>query len=141
MLSGSTLTLSTRVAEINRATEHAAAFCREQGITDRKEPVLKVVLEELITNSIRHGQPPTDAIITITLTRIEREIHLYYVDAGSPFDPHRDLPPDTRDQPLERRPVGGLGWALIFHYCKTIKYERRQDENHYEMVLELPSSR
>ena len=112
------LTLASRLKEINRATDHVRSFCQSVHLDESAAKVLSLILEELITNTVRHGAPPPDAPITVTLSRDGLDTLVQYVDCGPAYDPTLNPPPDTRDRPLEERPIGGLGWTLIFHYCE-----------------------
>ena len=77
--------------------------------------VLDLVVEELLTNTLRHGKPYQDAPIEVRLAYHEPATFLTYHDGGTAFDPRHDLPLDVRELSLEERPIGGLGWPLILH--------------------------
>jgi serine/threonine-protein kinase RsbW/sigma-B regulation protein RsbU (phosphoserine phosphatase) len=132
------LTLASRLDEINRAAAHVHRLCTGRGIGAPTEHILVLILEELITNSVKHGRPPPDAPIHVTLTPRRRDILIHYEDACSPFDPTKNLPPDMRDAPLEERPLGGLGWPLILHYCAIVSYERIEGGNRLILSMTLP---
>lgn len=107
----------------------------------RVEHALQIVLEELITNSVRHGpghdhsQGSGASSIDVHMTVDGSTVKFAYVDRATPFNPHCDLPPDTREVPVEQRDVGGLGWPLILHYCELYEYWYVDGENHYGLAL------
>ena len=50
---------------------------------------LNLVLEELFTNTVRHGyRDGTDAPVWITLSRDEGDVRVVYEDCGPPFNPY-----------------------------------------------------
>ena len=128
-----TLTLQGRLAEIGRASHFVADFCQSEALDSSQERVLVLILEELITNTVKHGSPPVDAPIHVTLARKEGEIHIGYRDNGTPFDPNHDAPAPDLSDTLSRRRTGGLGWPLIRHYCSAIDYVREDTCNCLEL--------
>jgi len=110
------------------------------GFSDGCGLALRLVLEELVTNSIMHGwgddaHDDRDTGIHVDFHVDGGFLHFQYVDHGSPFDPRSDLPGDTRDQHLDDRPDGQLGWPLILHYCDLLDYAREGERN--RMLLRL----
>jgi len=124
-----TLRLKGALHEIERASRFVGGFCRAHGIEAEEERILVLILEELITNTVKHGEAPPDAPIDISLAREDDGIHLVYRDRGRPFDPTRDLPEPDFSATLGLRPTGGLGWPLIRYYCAAIAYSREADGN------------
>ena len=136
-----TLTLQGRLAEIGRASHFAADFCRSEDLDASQERVLVLILEELITNTVKHGSPPVDAPIVITLARTENDIQIGYRDSGTAFNPHRDAPAPDLSDTLSRRRAGGLGWPLIRHYCSDIGYSRDGECNCLELTVPVGAGR
>ena len=129
------LTLASEMRAINRACLGVAAFCAKNALAKSVERALQLVLEELISNTVRHGLAPVAAPIDIHLSLDEGILRLEYTDRGRPFDPRQDLPADTRELPIEQRAVGGLGWSMILHYCELHDYRCVNGENHYSFVV------
>ncbi|MFT5173043.1 MAG: anti-sigma regulatory factor (Ser/Thr protein kinase) [Gammaproteobacteria bacterium] len=129
------LTLASELPEINRVSRSVAQFCAANALSSAVERSLQLVLEELITNTVRHGMVLSAAPIDVRVALDEGGLRLVYVDRGKPFDPRHDLAPDTRELPIEQRSVGGLGWVLILHYCELDEYRYIDGENHYGFVL------
>lgn len=132
-----TLTLQGRLHEIERASRFAGGFCRAHGLGRAQCDVLILILEELITNTVKHGLPPEQAPISIALERAPDGIRVRYRDHGKPFDPNRDLPEPNLEDTLTERRTGGLGWPLIKHYCSRLDYRREPDANLLELTIAL----
>ncbi len=110
------------------------------GFQDEKALILRLVLEELVSNSVMHGEEgsnarDSDAYIEVNFHVADGFLYMRYADHGSPFNPREDLPPDTRGDQLDDRPQGQLGWPLILHYCDLAYYAREADQN--RMVFQL----
>lgn len=116
------------------------------GITDGCALALRLVLEELVTNSIMHGVDAAGEIDPENGIHVDFYLHkgflnFRYVDHGSPFDPRNDLPRDAREDHLDDRPDGQLGWPLILHYCDLVDYLRADGQNRMYLRLrqEMPA--
>lgn len=110
------------------------------GFSDGSSLALRLVLEELVTNSIAHGgrkgghdDPAMGIHVDFHLQA--GFLHFRYVDHGKPFDPRTDLPRDAREDELDDRPDGQLGWPLILHYCDLLNYARCDGQNRMELRL------
>ena len=66
------LTLQGRLPEIGRASHFVADFCQSEGLEGSDERILTLILEELITNTVKHGSPPVDAPIHILKSILTR---------------------------------------------------------------------
>jgi serine/threonine-protein kinase RsbW len=88
-------------------------FCREHSLGDETEFELNLVLEELFTNSIRHGG--CAGMVNAVRVRLQLHddgVHIEYSDRGEAFDPLVAPPPDLGAS-LEERQTGGLGIHLV----------------------------
>lgn len=73
---------------------------------------LVLVIEELFTNTIKHGYcGESNRPVRISLVRVGDMAHLDYRDQGPPFDPIHTRPPTLEDGPPAH--VGGMGLQLI----------------------------
>ncbi len=132
-----TLSLQGRLHEIERASRFAIGFCQAQGLESPEQRILLLILEELITNTVKHGAAPPEAPIQVSLGTVPGGIELTYRDRGKPFDPRYDVEEPDLNGTLTGRSVGGLGWPLIKFYCVTLDYRREEDCNLLRLVLRL----
>ncbi len=98
---------------------------------------INLVLDELITNAIEHGDSTKKDPIEITLTKIGQDLTIQVVDAGPLFDPTLITQPDTT-LPLEQRKCGGLGIFLIRQFCDCWHYARLDNKNVLTLQKTLP---
>jgi serine/threonine-protein kinase RsbW len=95
-------------------------------------PVL-LAIEELATNTIKYGYPAVAGTLEVVLAVTAATADLTLRDDGMPFDPVTAPPPDL-DQPVEDRPIGGLGLHLVRRQSASFVY-RRLATGHNEVHL------
>jgi anti-sigma regulatory factor (Ser/Thr protein kinase) len=128
-----------RHAEIARALAFADAFCVARGVDRAQSLRLALILEELFTNTIRHGhRGDSTQPVRIALSLAAEGIDIVYEDSAPAYDP---LPPVSRcrsdlDLPVESRRVGGLGLELIVALVDDARYCRVCDRN--QLWFRLP---
>jgi len=91
-------------------------FCRRHGIGHRDALRLTLIVEELFTNTVRHGyRGDCDLPIRIALCAEETAVSLCYEDAAPPYDPLARFASASSalSAPFEARHVGGLGIVLV----------------------------
>lgn len=126
--------LASRQDAVQQALALVNAFCADNHITGRDRMILCLIMEELVTNTLRHGAAPADAPIEVELARRQDRVEVGYADHGVPFDPLREVP---ASEPITAYPEGGLGWRLIRHYCPAIDYRREAGQNRLRLVRPL----
>ena len=117
------LSVAGSLAGIGRVTEEFESFSSSHELPDLVRRSIQVVLDELLSNTIRCGQVG-DRETTIEVGfRLDAEtIRVEIVDDGTPFNPLARERPDTT-LPLEMRPVGGLGVMIVRHLVDEIAYD------------------
>ena len=111
----------------------AEDFASEAGLDARGGARLAVVVEELVSNAIRHGTANGAIAIDLTLTADEGEIALLLIDDGVAFDPTADRNfsgPDAESG-------GGVGLALVKAWAYGFAYTRDGGRNLIELRLRL----
>lgn len=111
----------------------AEDFASAASLDARGGARLAVVVEELVSNAIRHGTAGVAIAIDLTLTAGEGEIALALVDNGVAFDPtvERNFSgPDAETG-------GGVGLALVKAWANAFAYTRDNGRNVIELRLRL----
>ena len=107
-----------------------AGFATEQGIAAQEVHRILILLEELLTNLMKYGysdrSEPGRAEIALEL--IGSRLEIEFIDDGCEFNPF-DQPELCFDEPLESRPVGGLGLHILRSMCDETSYERLDERN------------
>ncbi len=90
---------------------------------------VNLVIEELVTNSIKYGYDDAlEHTILIELEMLPEKVRIRLEDDGHFFDPFQQPEPDT-SLPIEERPIGGLGIHFIRKMTDFQSYERSDDRN------------
>lgn len=110
-------------AGLGRATEAFEAFSASHGVPDPVRRSIQVVLDELLSNTIRCGTGGGRELTIRLIFRLDADaLRVEIVDDGTPFNPLERGGPDTT-LPLEKRPVGGLGVMLVKNLVDEIAWE------------------
>ena len=115
------------------AVAAAEDFASEAALDARGGARLAVVVEELVSNAVRHGAADGSIAIDLTLTADEGEIALVLIDDGVAFDPTAERNfsgPDAESG-------GGVGLALIKAWANRLVYSRDAGRNRIDLRLRL----
>ena len=115
------LNLPNHPAVIEESRVAVVAFLEPHGVGARTMNRVEVVLEELISNLIRHGHEVSE--ITVEADYDGESIDLVVEDNGVEFDPLAKPDPDPFTS-LADAPLGGLGIALVRRLTCAARYDR-----------------
>lgn len=112
------------------------AFCAESAVPRPACLRLNLVLEELFTNTVRHGhRGDCDAPVWVALSRTGDSVQILYEDKAPPFNPYAYLPEDPPDTTLQMRKVGGLGVLLTTELAASRDYTYLFGRNRIRLTL------
>ena len=113
--------------------ELVGQFKARHGLVDEDANAIHVVLDEILSNSIRHGLAGAASHdIAVTLELAEGEIRIEVEDDGAAYDPTQ-APAPRLEGTLEERTQGGLGMAFVRGLTDSIEYRRIAGRNHLMM--------
>jgi anti-sigma regulatory factor (Ser/Thr protein kinase) len=115
------------------ALDAAEDFASAAGLDARGGARLAVVVEELVSNAVRHGAGDGQIMVELSLAANDGEIALSLIDDGVAFDPtaQRDFSgPDAESG-------GGVGLALVRAWANAFTYSREGGRNRTELTLRL----
>ncbi|MCX7019700.1 MAG: ATP-binding protein [bacterium] len=125
--------LKNDLSEIQRLSVLAETFSGEQALPSSALFDMNLVLEEIISNVIKYAYNDDGAHQIMVRLRVHGdELSIEVEDDGLPFNPLEAPTPDIT-QPLEERPIGGLGLHLVKKIMDTIQYSRTNGINHLVM--------
>lgn len=131
------LLIKNDLGEIGRMSQEIESWCQKQAFPQEVEFQIDLVLDELVSNVIRHGlKDDQEHIILVNLAREDHDLMLEVEDDGMPFNPLNNPPPDIT-KPIEERRIGGLGIHLVRQIMDTLEYHRRGGKNHLFMTKKL----
>jgi serine/threonine-protein kinase RsbW len=133
------LTLKNDFAEIPPAADAVAHFLAGQGASQETLYFARLVIEELVSNTIKYGYDDTCAHqIHIDAGIKDGTLALEVSDDGRPFSP-LDAPEPAAHLPAHERPIGGLGLHFIRSLSDSFHYERRDERNIVTARKSLPA--
>ena len=111
----------------------AEDFASTAGLDARGGARLAVVVEELVSNAVRHGAEDGSIAIELAMAVSGDEVELVLEDDGVAFDPteeraFRGPDPETG---------GGVGLALVRAWANGFGYTRENGRNRIELRLRL----
>jgi serine/threonine-protein kinase RsbW len=113
---------SLRVTASLDALADVRAFVRSAvgglGADQRTVSALVQSVDEWVTNVVVHGYAGTSGPVSVTVRRDGDDVVAVVRDEAPAYDPDT-APSFDRDVPLERRPFGGMGIALIRDLCAS----------------------
>jgi anti-sigma regulatory factor (Ser/Thr protein kinase) len=111
-------------------------FLSQKKLDDRITFVLKLVVEELFTNLIRHNVGGLDQV-TLDISFESGKLKVVLEDFEvEPFDVASIQPADI-SSPLEARKVGGLGIHIVRSYVDDLVYEYLDGTLRITAVMDL----
>jgi anti-sigma regulatory factor (Ser/Thr protein kinase) len=117
------------IAALSPASERLRAFLDECGAPGEASFLADLVVEELVSNTIKYGcEAGATCAIHVGLIYEDGLLTIEVRDEGRPFDPLEADAPDF-SLPAEERPIGGLGIHLVRQMTDELRYERRGHEN------------
>ena len=112
------------------------AFCEAAGVQRAQCLRLNLVLEELFTNTVKHGhRGDCDAPVWIGLTRADGAVQVVYEDKAPPFNPYARLSEPVVDTTVSMRKIGGLGVLLTNELAASRDYAYLFGRNRIRLTL------
>ena len=112
--------------------------CRESGIVPPAALRAELVIEELFTNTVRHGyRGECDHPVWLHTLPSPGTLCLTYQDAAAAFDP---LALELSEAPAAPQCAGGQGIRLIRSLASSIAYRRADERNILTVLFAMPPS-
>ena len=123
------LVIDSQLSEIRRASALVDEFRARHGLGDEDANAIHIVLDEILSNSIRHGLAGAAShAIEVTLELSGGEIRVKVEDDGVAYDPTQAAAP-VLEGTLDERQMGGLGMAFVRSLTDSIEYRRIDGRN------------
>jgi len=123
------LQVANDFAALGPTSERVREFLAGCHAPDAASFLADLVIEELVTNTIKYGCDDTGSCrIHVAVDYSDDLLCIEVRDTGHPFDPLAQAAPETT-LCAEERPIGGLGIHLVRQMADEVRYERRGNEN------------
>jgi len=125
-----------RLDQLRPMQRFLEGFCAESGLPRAAYLRLNLVLEELFTNTVRHGhRGDCDAPVWIAVSRSGDTLSLLYEDKAPPFNPYARLTDPVVDATVSMRKIGGLGVLLTKQIAASRDYAYLFGRNRIRLTL------
>jgi serine/threonine-protein kinase RsbW len=121
---GSSLRVTASLEVLAEVRAHVRSVVAALGADARTSSALVQSVDEWVTNVVVHGYAGSAGPIEVAVRRERADIVIDVRDEAPFFDPATAAPFD-RDVPLEQRPFGGMGIALIGDLCSVFEHRAR----------------
>jgi sigma-B regulation protein RsbU (phosphoserine phosphatase) len=123
------ITLSNDVNEVPLMTDFITDIAESLQMTPSDTMQVNLAVEEAVVNVMNYAYPEgTKGDVNIAATADGQQLTLTITDSGTPFDPTARSEVDIT-QPLDERPIGGLGIHLVRNIMDAVSYQRVGDTN------------
>src|SRR5262245_25710985 len=117
-------TIPATPAALVRLRDEARDFLAGLGVDDAAVHAVDLVLEELVSNTLRHGGVDgARQLIEVALEVGPALVTLQLRDDARPFDPTLH-PAPPRPASLAEAPIGGLGLPMVRRSVRALRYRR-----------------
>jgi anti-sigma regulatory factor (Ser/Thr protein kinase) len=125
-----------RLDQLRPMQRFLEGFCAESGLPRAAYLRLNLVLEELFTNTVRHGhRGDCDAPVWIAVSRSGDTLSVLYEDKAPPFNPYARLTEPVVDATVSMRKIGGLGVLLTKELAASRDYAYLFGRNRIRLTL------
>lgn len=102
---------------------------------------LRLAIDEIATNIANYGYARAERSGEIRIEAVTDAdwLTITLEDTGVRFDPTEAAPPDSLDDPLEERPIGGLGIFLTVTGIDDFRYQHVDGRNRNVFAMRRPS--
>ena len=125
--------------EVERAAIWLEGFAVRTGVPADASAKLMVVLDEAMSNVMRHALPGVPAggrEILVKVRRLAGSVELEVIDDGAAFDPTRPAVLQ-RAKRIADRQEGDVGLLFIRTLMDDVRYVRQDGRNHFTMCKRL----
>lgn len=113
------------------ALNAARSFADKSGLSQRSEARLAIVVEELVSNAVRHGSSGNAITLSLTIDARPSRVVVLFEDDGVAFDPTLERVFSGPDEDSG----GGVGLELVKAWCDSFAYERVDGRNRVRVNL------
>ncbi len=122
-LDKATTLFPARMVQLRALRRFLEGFFARAGLAHDDCLRVNLVLEELFTNTVKHGyKGESDAPIWIGLRVTHGRLQVTYEDSAPPFNPYVGLPDFAPESTLRSRRLGGLGVLLTRKLAQSRDY-------------------
>lgn len=135
------LTVPGQLDSLSVIGDYIKTIAAEAGLDKKRTYRLRLAVDEIATNIINYGYARNEQHGTIELSAnvVDNDLVVTLEDTAPPFDPFNHELPDEQEleDPLEERPIGGLGIFLAIENVDEFRYEYVDGHNLNIFLVQL----
>jgi phosphoserine phosphatase RsbU/P len=132
--------IDNQLPEVFDALDRCEHLLQEAGVPLSLRGDMRLVLEELMVNTVEYGYPEgRHGQIRILLHPGPDAVTVELIDDGIAFDPLQSAHPDLPGDLADREEIGGLGIHLALTMTSEMRYTRDAHRNHVLLRFILPN--
>jgi serine/threonine-protein kinase RsbW len=132
----STQQFQSRMAAFDDVAKMLEAFAQRVQLTHGDLLRMRLLLEELFTNTVRHGMKGDSTLpVSVTLEASEHSVELIYEDCAPEFNPFVAIDPPDVLSSIDTRCVGGLGVLIATSMTTRASYAFVGGRNRIRLTL------
>jgi anti-sigma regulatory factor (Ser/Thr protein kinase) len=135
-----TLTVPGSLESLKAVRDFVKRAAGEAQLDKQSAYRLVLAVDEIVANIVIHGYDEAglhgDIEVGFSIAPDRLRIDLF--DRALPYDPNLHRTPDNLDEPLENRPIGGLGVYLARQGTDDFQYEHVDGRNHNAFIVKRP---
>ncbi|MFN4216042.1 MAG: ATP-binding protein [Brevinematales bacterium] len=122
------ISIQSDFSELKKVRERLKSFLQQCSMSEEKVFQLVLVVDEVVTNTIKYGYEKKSGIVRVKASCRENMIEIVVEDDAPPFNP-LDYPPVDMDAHLQKGNTHGLGIHVLRTYADSCSYQRLPDGN------------
>ena len=129
------LDIPCQISAISDVTNRVEEFCDTADIPMARAFKVNLVIQELVTNSVNHGDfGGREPEISLSINCDSKQVEILFEDNAASFDPFTETPPPDLGSSISERPIGGLGIHLIRTFSDQSTHEHVDGKNRIRLV-------
>jgi len=133
------LLIDNQLAGVFAALDQCDEMLAAAGTSPLLRDDIRLVLEELLVNTVSYGYPDARAAqISLQLEIGTGAITIELADDAAAFDPLQSEPPELTGDIADREDVGGLGVHLVRTLTSEMRYTHTDTGNHLQLRFNHP---
>jgi len=129
------LDIPVQISALSDVTTKVEEFCDAADIPMASAFKVNLVIQELVTNSLNHGDfGDRKPEISLSINCDGRQVEMLFEDNAAPFDPFTETPAPDLNSDIGERPIGGLGIHLIRTFSDQSSHEHVDGKNRIRLI-------
>ncbi|MDS3861891.1 anti-sigma regulatory factor [Thermosynechococcaceae cyanobacterium BACA0444] len=127
-----TLVLPAELDSLEPIGKYVLNAAKVAGLSQKKAYRLRLAVDELATNIINYGYANQSSPVGLEISAelAPTFLKIILIDSGLAYDPReRNFDESILEEPIEERPIGGLGIFLALQNVDEFSYQVQSDQN------------